>query len=332
MTQTIHLPTLALLADMFHVAHVMDVSSSVASSIASRVGAAHSTSVDEVLSDPAVDVVLVCSPLQFHAEQTIAACTARKLAVLCEKPMAQSSDEANEVMKVSLETGVPVVVGAMHTFDPGWLKAHEAWCLLGDTTQVVTSSIVLPFNDCFEDWSSNILSRPARIPATETPTAEGKARAMRKTILELAIHNLPLIRRFVPSIGGVYAAESFEPYGYHVVYGSKDALVRLVGYVSECWAADWSLDVWGNYSQLHLQFPPSFVRAASLEATIRTENSTRVLGPYSDNGYTGEWLRVHELISSGASGVAELQAMVDDLTYATVIANAAAELIIRAGL
>jgi hypothetical protein len=155
---------------------------------------------------------------------------------------------------------------------------------------------------------------------------------MRRTILELAIHNLPLIRCFVPSIGEVYVAEPFEPYGYHVVYGSKEALVRLVGYVSDCWAADWRLDVWGSHTQLHLQFPPSFVRAASVEATIRAENSTQVLGPYSDNGYTGEWLRVHELISSGASGVTELQEMVDDLAYATVIANAAAELIIQAGL
>jgi predicted dehydrogenase len=330
--QTIHLPTLALLADKFQVTHVMDVSAGVASRIANRVDATYSTSVEEVLADQAVDVVLVGSPLQFHAEQTIAACAAGKSAVLCEKPLAHTSTDANEVLKASLETGVPVVVGAMHTFDPGWMKANEAWNLLGDTARTVTSSIVLPFNDRFEDWSSDILTRPARSANSEPRSADMKAQAMRKTILELAIHNLPLIRRFVPSIGELLLAESLEPYGYHVVYSSGGTLVRLVGYVSDCWAAEWSLDIWGETSQLHLDFPPSFVRAASATATIRTETSTQILGPYPDNGYTGEWLKLYELVSAGASGTDELQQMVDDLAYAVEIAEGAAELIIQGGL
>jgi predicted dehydrogenase len=72
-TQAIHLPTLARLRDVFSVVRVMDVDADVAESVAARVGAAWTTSVEELLADPAVEIVAICSPHQFHAEQVIAA-------------------------------------------------------------------------------------------------------------------------------------------------------------------------------------------------------------------------------------------------------------------
>jgi predicted dehydrogenase len=66
-TQAIHLPTLARLTDLFTVAHVTDITGEIATSVAARVGARASTSIEEMLDDPRVDVVAVCSPHQFHA-------------------------------------------------------------------------------------------------------------------------------------------------------------------------------------------------------------------------------------------------------------------------
>jgi myo-inositol 2-dehydrogenase / D-chiro-inositol 1-dehydrogenase len=73
-TQAIHLPTLSRLADQFQIAHVMDVDARTASQLADSVGARHSTSVDDLLADPNVDVVAVCSPHKYHAAQVVAAC------------------------------------------------------------------------------------------------------------------------------------------------------------------------------------------------------------------------------------------------------------------
>ena len=93
-TQAIHLPALARLQDILEVRHIMDVDPAVASSVAARVGASASTSMEALLADPAVDVVAICSPHQFHAAQVIAACRAGKKAVLCEKPFAMNAEEA----------------------------------------------------------------------------------------------------------------------------------------------------------------------------------------------------------------------------------------------
>ena len=72
-TQAIHLPVLASLGDEVRVTHIMDVDAHVAEAVAAQAGARASTSVEAVLSDPGVHIVVVCSPHQFHAEQVTAA-------------------------------------------------------------------------------------------------------------------------------------------------------------------------------------------------------------------------------------------------------------------
>ena len=83
-----------------------------------RAGAVASTSLDTLLDDPAVDIVAVCSPHEFHAEQVVAACGAGKKAVFCEKPLAVTRDEAERIAEASARYGVPVVVGTMNLWDP----------------------------------------------------------------------------------------------------------------------------------------------------------------------------------------------------------------------
>lgn len=58
-TQAIHLPSLARLTDILQVRHIMDVDPAVAESVAGRVGARFSTSMEELLADPDVDIVAI---------------------------------------------------------------------------------------------------------------------------------------------------------------------------------------------------------------------------------------------------------------------------------
>ncbi|MCX6499108.1 MAG: Gfo/Idh/MocA family oxidoreductase [Arthrobacter sp.] len=167
-TQAIHLPSLARLRDILEVRHIMDVDHAVAESVARRMGARFSTSLEELLADPEVDIVAICSPHQFHAAQVIAACRAGKKAVLCEKPFAMSGEEAASISAVSVETGVPIIVGAMHTFDPGWLAAEAAWGDFPHHVHTVRSSIVLPPNARFEDFATEIVGRAAMPPRHST--------------------------------------------------------------------------------------------------------------------------------------------------------------------
>ena len=60
-------------------------------------------SYDEILADPAVDIVLIATPNHLHKEEAIAALRSGKH-VLCEKPVMMNGDELAEVMAAAKET------------------------------------------------------------------------------------------------------------------------------------------------------------------------------------------------------------------------------------
>ena len=64
---------------------------------------------EDMLADPSIDIIDICSPSNLHAEQAIAAAEAGKDIIL-EKPIALSWDEATRLRDVVEETGVNVCV------------------------------------------------------------------------------------------------------------------------------------------------------------------------------------------------------------------------------
>ncbi|MCW2529335.1 MAG: oxidoreductase, partial [Pseudonocardiales bacterium] len=117
----IHVPTLGRLADYFKIVHIADADPVVGAMLAERTGAAFSESFRDLLADEAVQVVAVCSPDGVHAEHVVAACAAGKQAVLCEKPLATSREEATQITEAARISGTHIVVGAMHVYDPAWV-------------------------------------------------------------------------------------------------------------------------------------------------------------------------------------------------------------------
>src|SRR6202011_1506182 len=68
------------------------------------------SSLDEAVADPSVDAVFVSTPNNLHAQHSIAALRAGKH-VLCEKPMAVSVGEAQEMVTAARSSGVQLGVG-----------------------------------------------------------------------------------------------------------------------------------------------------------------------------------------------------------------------------
>lgn len=323
-TQAIHLPTLARLTDLFTVTHVMDVNAATAESVAGRVGARFSTTMADLLADPDVDVVAVCSPHQFHAEQVIAACQAGKKAVLCEKPFAMSAEQASAVLAVSVATGVPIIVGAMHTFDPGWLAAEKAWGDLADTAHTIRSSIVLPPNARFEDFATEVITQPA--PGKPDYTDPGVIEDMiRGGVMGLAIHDLPLVRGFVPSFTDltVLRANIVKPFGYVIAIDAGGRSIELQAAMTKIWRPIWTFEAISDAAALTVTFTPSYVHAGSAVAELRTAGETRTFGPFDANGYEGEWRFMAQLAGGEARPPAP-EVAIRDLTFALTIADAAA--------
>jgi myo-inositol 2-dehydrogenase/D-chiro-inositol 1-dehydrogenase len=326
-TQAIHVPTIARFADTFHVARVMDVDAEIAEAVADRAGSAWTTSAAEVIADEDVQVVVVCSPNQFHAEQVLAAFRAGKKAVLCEKPLAVTHEEAREIAAVSAETGVPLVVGAMHTFDPGWIAATEHWGNLVEGIHTLRYSIVLTPNPRSEDFATEIHSRPQRSPQQLT-AAERAAGMMFGSIMGLAIHDLPLLRRMCPDWRDteVLSAQTLDPAGYLLNLRIGTRSVQVYGLNNESWRPEWRVEAITDDVSLVVDFPPPYVHAGSGTATFHSAGETRTFGPYRPNGYEEEWRYLADLVTGRAEPL-DPQVLVDDLVFALDIAHVATDIV-----
>jgi predicted dehydrogenase len=82
------------------------------------------TSVDELVADPEVDVVAVLTAAEGHVEPTLAALAAGK-PVLCEKPLGMDSTEARALLDAAEEEHVPHVCGFNYRYVPAVTLARE---------------------------------------------------------------------------------------------------------------------------------------------------------------------------------------------------------------
>jgi len=268
-----------------------------------------------MLAGEPIDIAVIGSPDRFHAAQIETVCAAGVRGILAEKPLATSLAEARSVVTAVADAGATLVVGAMHTYDPAWLAASERFQDAGPFH--VRSSIYIPANPHFEDMATTMV----RPQPSERPAATD-AQLLRGGVLGLAIHNLPLIRRFLPVIEEVGFAARVKPWGYVITGRGSAGSVELIARTGGTWRPDWTLTVWGQRDELELSFPPSYVQAGSATATLRGPLGSTTFGPYPVGGYEAEW---HELLAvlGGADARYPLQVLLDDLEYALRLADLA---------
>lgn len=315
--QSIHVPTLLRLSDRLQVRCVMDVDPEKADLVAGRSGGRATTSFEDLLADPRVDIVAICTPAKLHADQVVAAIAAGKRGVFCEKPFATTGAEAERIAAAGAAAGTPIVVGAMHTADPGWLAARAAWGDLAEQVHTVRSRIVIPQNDRYEDWATEFLRGEPWVPVhSDDPAVQ--LQTVTDGILGLASHALPHVRAFLPEFRDVRVehAQPLDPWGYLIVLRAGNRVAQLTGVAHHRWNPQWTFEAIGPRASLYLQLPPSFVHAGSAVATLRTPERATVLGPYPHDGYETEWLRLADAVDGEPTAVPPLQEIIDDLTFA----------------
>lgn len=92
--------------------------------IATQYGIEHATTdLDETLQRSDIDAVILCTPTQMHASQSIACMKAGKH-VEVEIPLADSLADAQQVIDVQQETGLVAMVGHTRRFNPShqWVR------------------------------------------------------------------------------------------------------------------------------------------------------------------------------------------------------------------
>jgi len=119
-----HLDALARI-DGVEIAAVVSRTLDQAREVAATYGApVASTDLDDVLAMPDVDAVILCTPTQMHAAQSIAALHAGKH-VQVEIPLADNRSDALEVAEVARESGLICMVGHTRRFNPSHQWVHN---------------------------------------------------------------------------------------------------------------------------------------------------------------------------------------------------------------
>ena len=116
--------------------------------------------VKELCGDPAVEIVYIATPHQFHAEHASLAAAAGKHIIL-EKPMALTLADCDAIIAAVERAGVSLIVGHTHAFDPA----------VREMRRIVASGELGPLG-MIAAWNyTNFLYRPRR--PEELDTARG---------------------------------------------------------------------------------------------------------------------------------------------------------------
>ncbi len=103
---------------------VCDIVESRANEMAEKYNAKAYTSYEELLANEKVDAVSVCLPNALHAPVSIAALNAG-CHVLCEKPMATSREEADQMIEAAQNNNKKLMIAHNQRFVPSHVKARQ---------------------------------------------------------------------------------------------------------------------------------------------------------------------------------------------------------------
>jgi len=320
----LHLPTLGRLAELFEVVHIADGGSGRASGLAEPIGATASTGIHDLVADPRVDVVAVCSPPAEHAAHILAALKAGARGILCEKPLATDPDQARLVIDACRQAGAALVVGTNHLYDPAWARAKHHLLARGARVIAVDVTLSLPPNGRYHALVTDQITEPAARPLPAHLPPEVQAGIVRQLISGLLVHDLPLVRDIAPHVGEIDVARFIAPLGCLVVYDGGGMPVRLAVVMRPDGAdVHWRLTITTTHDHIDVDFPPPFVHTGSAVVTVRSPEGTLTRYPRSaTDGYEAEWRALAQQLDGAA--VTEYDEPLADAHHALAVADAAA--------
>jgi len=112
-----HLPSIKAIPEAV-LSSVCDINEETAKKVAGRFNVPYTTDASELVRRKDVDAVIVAVPHKYHKENTVDALNQKKH-VLCEKPLAMTLEEADEMVQAAEENQVTLMTAENYLYDPG---------------------------------------------------------------------------------------------------------------------------------------------------------------------------------------------------------------------
>lgn len=190
-SQISHLPAIKAVPETTLIA-TSDISEDRARQSAEKWGAkAYYADHMKMLERDDIDAVVIASPNYLHHKMTIEAAEAGKH-VLCEKPIACTKREADEMVEACKRAGVKFQVGQNHRF---WPQNEIA-------KQLIDGGTIGDVMACRSTFRETWKGYPERIAFTKYRYVPAQAGAF--TLMDLAIHRVDLIRWLVGDVKRVF--------------------------------------------------------------------------------------------------------------------------------
>jgi myo-inositol 2-dehydrogenase / D-chiro-inositol 1-dehydrogenase len=320
-----HVETIAAAISGAEVRAIADIDPKRAEMIASRVpGAQALPSAERLIESPEVDGVIIASSDATHAQYVIA-CIAAQKPVLCEKPLAPTVAECEEILRLEQAAGVRMVqVGFMRRFDPGYVELRKR-IAEGDVGTPVLAHCVHRNVDVPASWTSEttvfssasheidvmpwVFGRDVIRVSWLSPTqaTAGSLRDPQVVILELEGGALVFDELFVKSgYGYEIRCEVVGKAGTIELAPTARVVARSDLKVSQDFPADWR----GRFAEAYRRELQTWVDAIFHWRSGKVENDVGpVNGPDAWDGYRAAIVAQAVLVSMSRGAPVEVESM-----------------------
>jgi predicted dehydrogenase len=205
---------------------------------------------EELLDRGGLDGVLICTPNWVHKDLTLMA-AGRGVHVFCEKPMAVTAAECEEMVAACERAGVILMMGMAKRFDAGIAKAKTIMQSggLGTVTQITTSCLNPP---------------PPRLDSALFQNVKKWASALGVDIEQ----RMGLWRMTDPRTGGGQMLEM----GTHLL----DIIFFLTGEEPSGWSGFINKNrtdmIWEDQGTLLVKFPSGLIASAEMNMSVTADN------------------------------------------------------------
>lgn len=207
---------------------------------------------EAALDTPGLEAVIIATPQSNH-RAAVAAALDRGLAVLCEKPIAHTLEDADAIVAMGSRPGARLVIGHMYRFDPRYLAIAEA-------------------------VHAGELGRPVQLTSRgNVPDFEGRVLAGRTTLAnENGVHVFDLFQWLAGPIERVYGEASATGVLGDGLVDSIVVTVRFVNGAVGMYATSWIMPSGLGYASEHVF---SIEGATGLAWIDARQSDTGIVGP-----------------------------------------------------